>query len=86
MYRNQYDQDATVWSPQGRLFQVEYAAEALKQGSACVGARSATHVVLAALKRSPSELAGHQQKVFRVDEHLGIVISGLNADGRSLLR
>ena len=59
--------------------------EAVKQGSACVGLTSATHVVLAALKRAPSELASHQQKVFKVDEHMGIAISGLTADGRSLL-
>jgi 20S proteasome subunit alpha 6 len=58
--------------------------EAVKQGSACVGATSETHAVLAALKRSPSELASYQQKVFRIDDHMGIVISGLTADGRSL--
>ncbi len=75
----------TTWSPQGRLFQVEYAQEAVKQGSACVGLASGTHVVLAALKRAPSELASHQQKVFKVDEHMGIAFSGLTADGRSLL-
>ena len=75
-----------MWSPQGRLFQVEYAGEAIKNGSACVGIASETHVVLCALKRSPSELAGHQQKVFRLDDHMGIVISGLTADGRSLCR
>jgi 20S proteasome subunit alpha 6 len=58
----------------------------VKQGSACVGVTSATHVVLAALKRSPSELAGYQQKVFRLDDHMGMCISGLTADGRSLCR
>lgn len=82
----QYDTDVTTWSPQGRLFQVEYAMEAVKQGSACVGVTSDTHVVLAALKRTPSELASYQQKVFRIDDHMGIVISGLTADGRSLCK
>ena len=82
----QYDTDVTTWSPQGRLFQVEYAMEAVKQGSACVGLTSATHAVLAAIKRAPSELASHQQKVFKVDEHMGIAISGLTSDGRSLLK
>jgi 20S proteasome subunit alpha 6 len=51
MFRNQYDTDVTVWSPQGRLHQVEYAMEAVKQGSACLGLISKTHAVLCALKR-----------------------------------
>ena len=86
MFRNQYDTDVTVWSPQGRLHQIEYAGEAVKQGSACLGLRSNTHVVLAGLKRSPNELAAYQKKIIPVDEHMGIGIAGLTADGRSLAR
>ena len=86
MFRNQYDTDVTVWSPQGRLHQVEYAAEAVNQGTACIGLRSSQHVVLAGLKRSPSELASYQKKIQKVDEHMGIGMSGLTADGRSLLK
>lgn len=82
----QYDTDVTTWSPQGRLFQVEYAQEAVKQGSALVGVRSNTHAVIAAIKRSPSELASHQEKIFRIDDHIGIGISGLTGDGRSLCK
>ncbi|KIH69083.1 peptidase, T1 family [Ancylostoma duodenale] len=55
MFRNQYDSDVTVWSPQGRLHQVDYAVEAMKQGSATVGIKSETHAVLAALKASFSD-------------------------------
>ena len=86
MFRNQYDTDVTVWSPQGRLHQVEYAAEAVNQGTACIGLRSSQHVVLAGLKRSPNELASYQKKIQKVDEHMGIGMSGLTADGRSLLK
>lgn len=86
MFRNQYDTDVTTWSPQGRLHQVEYAMEAVKQGSAAVGVKSKTHVVLAALNRSDNELSSALKKVFKIDDHLGIAISGLAPDGRVLCR
>lgn len=84
MFRNQYDTDVTTWSPAGRLHQVEYAMEAVKQGSASVGLRSNEHAVLATLNRAASELSSYQRKIFKIDDHLGIAISGLNADGRVL--
>eukprot|EP01006_Ploeotia_vitrea_P049367 TRINITY_DN67334_c2_g1_i2.p1 TRINITY_DN67334_c2_g1~~TRINITY_DN67334_c2_g1_i2.p1 ORF type:complete len:192 (-),score=83.38 TRINITY_DN67334_c2_g1_i2:407-982(-) len=84
MYRNQYDTDVTTYSPAGRLHQVEYAMEAVKQGSAAVGLRSDEIVVLASLKRRTNELASYQQKVFKIDEHCGIAVSGLIADARVL--
>lgn len=86
MFRNQYDTDVTTWSPQGRIHQIEYAMEAVKQGAAAVGLRSKTHVVLASLKRATSELASHTQKVFKIDDHMAIATSGLAADGRILCR
>ncbi|KAG6894699.1 hypothetical protein C0992_005083, partial [Termitomyces sp. T32_za158] len=81
---NTYDSDNTVFSPQGRLHQVEYALEAVKQGSAAVGLCSKTHSVLLALKRSTGELASYQQKMFRIDDHVGIAIAGLTSDARVL--
>ncbi|PWA24559.1 hypothetical protein CCH79_00011807 [Gambusia affinis] len=84
MFRNQYDNDVTVWSPQGRIHQIEYAMEAVKQGSATVGLKSRTHAVLVALKRAQSELAAHQKKILHVDSHIGISIAGLTADARLL--
>jgi 20S proteasome subunit alpha 6 len=86
MFRNQYDTDVTVWSPEGRLLQVEYAMESVKQGSACIGLRSSTHAVLGALKRSVSELSSHQKKLLEIDDHIGIGIAGLTADARSLAK
>ncbi|KAG6795429.1 proteasome subunit alpha type-1 [Apis mellifera caucasica] len=86
MFRNQYDSDVTVWSPQGRLHQVEYAMEAVKLGSATVGLKNKTHAVLIALKRASSELSAHQKKIFPIDKHMGISISGLTADARMLSR
>jgi len=84
MFRNQYDNDVTVWSPQGRIHQIEYAMEAVKQGSATAGLKSKTHAVLVALKRAPSELSAHQKKILPIDSHVGISIAGLTADARLL--
>jgi len=86
MFRNQYDTDVTVWSPEGRLLQVEYAMESVKQGSACVGLRSNEFAVLGAIKRSVSELSTHQKKILEIDDHVGMGIAGLTADARSLAK
>ncbi|KAL4283270.1 hypothetical protein GQ457_16G013730 [Hibiscus cannabinus] len=86
MFRNQYDTDVTTWSPAGRLFQVEYAMEAVKQGSAAIGLRSKTHIVLGCVNKANSELSSHQKKIFKVDDHIGVAIAGLTADGRVLSR
>lgn len=50
----------------------------------CVGICSKKHVVLAALKRSPGELAAYQKKIFTIDDHIGIAIAGLTSDARVL--
>ena len=81
-FRNQYDNDVTVWSPQGRLHQVEYAMEAVKQGSATIGIKSNTHAAVVALKRATSELSAYQKKIIPIDTHMGISIAGLTADAR----
>jgi len=84
MYRNQYDHDVSIWSPQGRIFQIEYAMEAVKQGSATVGLKSKDYAVLVALKRSSSELSSYQKKIIPIDDHACVSIAGLTSDGRLL--
>jgi len=84
MFRNNYDNDSVTFSPQGRIFQVEYASEAVKQGSAVVGIVSKTHAVLVALKRNAEELSSYQKKIIAIDEHLGLSLAGLASDARVL--
>lgn len=76
--------DCTTWSPAGRILQIEYAMEAVKQGTPVLALRSKTHAVIATFKRAQSELATHQQKIFKIDDHMAIGISGLTADARVL--
>ena len=84
MYKSQYDNDVTLWSPDGRLHQLEYACSAVDQGSVVLGLRNDTHAVLCGLKRKPNELATHLEKLFKIDTHMGVGVSGLISDGRRL--
>ena len=84
MFRNQYDMDCITWNPKGKILQVDYAKEAIKQGMTTLGLKSKNHVVLVSLKRS--HLQAHQEKIFGVDEHLGIAIAGLTADARNICK
>ncbi len=82
-----YDRAITVFSPDGRLFQVEYAREAVKRGTTAVGIKAADGVVLLVDKRITSRLveAASIEKIFQIDDHIGAATSGLVADARSLV-
>jgi len=82
-----YDRALTVFSPEGRLFQVEYALEAVRRGTLAVAIKSKENVCLAAQIKIPSILmdADSIDKLFQVDEHIGVAISGLHADSRALI-
>jgi 20S proteasome subunit alpha 6 len=86
MFRSRYDGDATTFSPEGRILQVDNAMKAVQQGMPTVGLHSDTHAVIACVMHSPSEFSSFQPKIFKIDEHLGVAISGLTADGRGLCK
>eukprot|EP00796_Vickermania_ingenoplastis_P005062 gene5062-3649_t len=87
MLKNAHDTDITTWSPAGRLFQLEYANEAVNNGSAAVGVKGKDVVVLATLKPCPvAQLSSYQEKIFLIDDHVGMAIAGLVADARVLAR
>ncbi len=81
----QYDRAKTIFSPDGRLFQVEYAREAVKKGSTSIGMTYDNGVLLIATRKTPKLQARNPEKIFKVDEHLGVCTSGLVADGRVLV-
>ncbi|MFW5919714.1 MAG: archaeal proteasome endopeptidase complex subunit alpha, partial [Halanaeroarchaeum sp.] len=82
-----YDRGITIFSPDGRLYQVEYAREAVKRGTASVGVRTEGGIVLAADKRSRSPLmeAESIEKLHKADDHVGIASAGHVADARQLI-
>jgi len=75
-----YDRAITVFSPDGRLFQVEYAREAVKRGTTAVGVVYKTGVILLADKRIKSPLIEESsiEKIFVIDEQFGAATSGLS--------
>ncbi|WP_178917267.1 archaeal proteasome endopeptidase complex subunit alpha [Natronomonas gomsonensis] len=82
-----YDRGITIFSPDGRLYQVEYAREAVKRGTASIGIRTADGVVLAVDKRIRSPLMERTsvEKIHKADDHIGIASAGHVADARQLI-
>ena len=86
-YQMGYDRAITVFSPDGRLYQVEYAREAVKRGTTAVGIKAKDGVVLIVDKRVSSKLLEPSsiEKIFKIDEHIGVASSGLVGDARALV-
>ena len=82
-----YDRGTSIFSPDGRLYQVEYAREAVKRGTASVGVRTADGAVLAADKRADSTLLESDsiEKLHKIDGHIGVASAGHVADARKLI-
>ncbi len=82
-----YDRAITVFSPDGRLFQVEYAREAVRTGATSIGIVCKDGVILAAHKRinNPLAVSASHEKIFQIDSHMVASSSGLVADARRLV-
>jgi proteasome alpha subunit len=81
-----YDRAITVFSPDGRLFQVEYAMELVNRGATIMGIQCTEGVVLGSEENIEAlEEAEYSWKIFTVDEHVGAAIVGLSSDARILI-
>ena len=82
-----YDRSSTMFSPDGRLLQVEYAKKAVRQGTTSLGIVCKDGVLLLADKRIIEKLIipDSVEKVFQVDDHIGASATGYLMDGRVLI-
>jgi proteasome alpha subunit len=82
-----YDRSITMFSPDGRLLQVEYAKKTVKQGSTAIGITCKDGVVLLTDKRIQSKLvvASSIEKTFRIDDHIAATAAGIISDARVLV-
>lgn len=82
-----YDRGTSLFSPDGRIYQVEYAREAVSRGAPSVGVRTTEGVVFVAMSRASSTLmeAESIEKLHKLDDHLGTASAGHVADARQLI-
>jgi len=79
-----YDMTPTMYSPDGRIYQVEYAIETVKRGTLAIGIKARDGVIMA-VEEIPRKLqsAGVTQKIFQVDDHIGVAAAGYIPDART---
>ena len=81
-----YDMTPTMYSPDGRIYQVEYAIETVKRGAIAIGLQAKDGVVLAVEEKSRDlQVEDITQKIFEVDDHIGIAAAGYIPDARVLV-
>ena len=82
-----YDHGVSTFSPDGRLYQVEYARESVKRGTTTVGLKYKDGAVLIVDKRISNKLVitDSIEKMYQIDDHIGMTTSGLVADARQLV-
>ncbi len=79
-----YDRAITVFSPDGRLYQVEYAIETVRRGTIAVGVKCKDGIVIAVEEKSRKlQISKLAQKIFQIDDHVGVAAAGYIPDARS---
>jgi proteasome alpha subunit len=79
-----YDRAITVFSPDGRLYQVEYAIETVRRGTLAIGLKSKDGVILAVEEKGRKlQISNVTQKIFQVDDHIGVAAAGYIPDART---
>ena len=83
----QYDLSASQFSPDGRVFQVEYAQKAVENSGTAIAIRGRDDVVFAVEKLVQSKLyeSASNKRIFNIDKHVGMAVAGLLADAKHIV-
>jgi len=78
-----YDMTPTMYSPDGRIYQVEYALETVKRGTLAIGIKTKDGIIIAVEEKSrPLQVSDITQKIFQVEDHIGVAAAGYIPDAR----
>ncbi|KAI6203538.1 Proteasome subunit alpha type [Aphelenchoides besseyi] len=83
-----YDSRTTIFSPEGRLYQVEYAMEAISHAGTCLGILATDGILIAAEKRNVHKLLDDEvlaEKIYRISENIACTVAGITADANILI-
>jgi len=83
-----YDSRTTIFSPEGRLYQVEYAMEAISHAGTCLGIQASDGILIAAEKRNVHKLLDDKvlaEKIYRISENIACTVAGITADANILI-
>ncbi|OMO80078.1 hypothetical protein CCACVL1_13187 [Corchorus capsularis] len=83
-----YDSRTTIFSPEGRLYQVEYAMEAIGNAGSAIGILSKDGVVLVGEKKVTSKLlqtSTATEKMYKIDDHVACAVAGIMSDANILI-
>uniref|UniRef100_A0AC35U3M0 Proteasome subunit alpha type n=1 Tax=Rhabditophanes sp. KR3021 TaxID=114890 RepID=A0AC35U3M0_9BILA len=83
-----YDSRTTIFSPEGRLYQVEYAMEAISHAGTCLGIQASDGILVAAEKRNVNKLLDESvlsEKIYRISDNISCTVAGLTSDALILV-
>ena len=85
MFRNLFDSEVILYSPEGRLLQIEYAKNASKSGNPVISFKSSSHVIILSVSQNTDYLKRPVNKVYSLNSNISICISGIIGDGKLFL-
>ena len=82
MFRNEYDADLTIFSPDGEIHQINYAKNASNKGNILIGLKTSSHCFLGSVDKKTESFFNKPNKFLSITRNLGMIVSGIIGDGK----